>query len=124
MTSRNGAAFTFPGKPTQLARISDLKTRKHLPLGPSALTNLVNILFPDTAFTYVQTRLISEVGATLGLKRAQDLGRGLFPPPHFSLQTALGENNPSRKTLETVSDMKMHNNVHNTLHLLPEKGWR
>ena len=44
------------------------------------------------------------------------------PPPLFSLQTTVSENNPSRKTLETVSDMEMHNNVHNMLHLSKKGG--
>ena len=112
---------------SQLARISDLKTRKHLPL-PPAPTNLVNILLPDTAFTCVQTRVKCRMRSETrhqNLERKKDLKIwvGAFrPPPRFSLQTTVSENNPSRKTLETVSDMEMHNNVHNMLHLSKKGG--
>ena len=62
--------------------------------------------------------------ATLELgKKDLKIWVGAFRPPrHFSLQTAVSENNPSRKTLETVSDMEMHNNVHNMLHLSKKGG--
>ena len=119
MTSWNGAAFTFHGMST-VSKDFWPKNAKTSPPPP----NLVNILLPDPAFTYMcpDKGKIRDRSRNLNrFKRARDVGRGLSAPRHFSLQTPLRENNPSRKTLKTVSDRKMHNNVHNMLQL-PEKG--